>query len=397
MKRCNTCGRDFDEAFEFCPLDASPLRCLSPRPFELKLTLLEDAYLPSRLFSELDLLVQRQQLSWARLRKNPIHVVKLLVQTTAADLRTIFRNANATAAALVSVTVVISVVMLVLQTDNYLGKPGAAPPSAPEELTLIGTLTLTEQQGQGVGKGSNGRVGFRKRAGEGSEPQPKQSRGGGGGGNHNRTQAQVGALPPPSIVPARIPVVLQKNPTLPAAGIDLDPALWNAIPAKAFGDPRSSSIVASNGPGTGGGMGNGDGTGIGSGKRAGVGPGENGNIGGGSRSPGGGGVGGSDGSDDGLDGTYKPSQVDQKLRLLQKPEPQYSEDARKNQIMGTVILRVVFTRFGEVTNIRTVHPLPFGLTEKAIAAARNIRFIPAKRNGQPVSVHMQLEYNFNLY
>ena len=36
-------------------------------------------------------------------------------------------------------------------------------------------------------------------------------------------------------------------------------------------------------------------------------------------------------------------------------------------------------------------------TEKAIAAARKIRFIPAMRNGRPVSVHMQLEYNFNLY
>jgi len=38
-----------------------------------------------------------------------------------------------------------------------------------------------------------------------------------------------------------------------------------------------------------------------------------------------------------------------------------------------------------------------GLTEKAIAAARQIRFVPATRNGQPVSMYMQLEYNFNLY
>jgi hypothetical protein len=38
-----------------------------------------------------------------------------------------------------------------------------------------------------------------------------------------------------------------------------------------------------------------------------------------------------------------------------------------------------------------------GLTEKAVAAARLILFAPATRNGQPVSMYMQLEYNFNLY
>jgi hypothetical protein len=58
---------------------------------------------------------------------------------------------------------------------------------------------------------------------------------------------------------------------------------------------------------------------------------------------------------------------------------------------------VVFSRTGQVTNIQAVQPLCCGLTEKAIAAARQIRFVPATREGQPVSVRMQLEYNFNLY
>ena len=52
---------------------------------------------------------------------------------------------------------------------------------------------------------------------------------------------------------------------------------------------------------------------------------------------------------------------------------------------------------GEVASIRAIQSLPFGLTEKAIAAARQIRFHPATYNGRPVNVHMQLEYNFNLY
>jgi hypothetical protein len=38
-----------------------------------------------------------------------------------------------------------------------------------------------------------------------------------------------------------------------------------------------------------------------------------------------------------------------------------------------------------------------GLTEQAIKAARRIKFIPATKDGQPVSTYIQLEYNFNLF
>jgi hypothetical protein len=62
-----------------------------------------------------------------------------------------------------------------------------------------------------------------------------------------------------------------------------------------------------------------------------------------------------------------------------------------------VVLRVVFASSGEVTQIRAIQQLPFGLTERAIAAARQIKFIPASKGGHAVSVQMQLEYNFNLY
>ena len=61
------------------------------------------------------------------------------------------------------------------------------------------------------------------------------------------------------------------------------------------------------------------------------------------------------------------------------------------------MLRVVFSSAGEVSQIRAVRTLPYGLTEKAIAAARQIKFVPAMKSGHPVSVFMQLEYNFNLY
>jgi TonB family protein len=89
--------------------------------------------------------------------------------------------------------------------------------------------------------------------------------------------------------------------------------------------------------------------------------------------------------------------VDTKARLISKPEPSYTDDAKRNQIVGTVVLKAVFAASGKVTNIRVVQGLPYGLTERAIEAARKIRFVPASKEGKYVSMWMQLEYNFNLY
>ena len=83
--------------------------------------------------------------------------------------------------------------------------------------------------------------------------------------------------------------------------------------------------------------------------------------------------------------------------VVAKPEPTYTEDARRHQITGTIVIRCVFTSSGAVTNIVAMSTLPDGLTEKAIAAAQQIRFIPAVKDGRFVSMYMQLEYNFNLY
>jgi TonB family protein len=89
--------------------------------------------------------------------------------------------------------------------------------------------------------------------------------------------------------------------------------------------------------------------------------------------------------------------VTEKPRILEKPEPTYTEGARKFGVEGTVVLRAVFSRNGDVTNLNVTRKLPHGLTERAIRAARAIRFTPATKDGQPVSMYMQLEYNFNLY
>jgi TonB family protein len=70
---------------------------------------------------------------------------------------------------------------------------------------------------------------------------------------------------------------------------------------------------------------------------------------------------------------------------------------RREQITGTIVLKCVFAANGTITNIRVVQGLPYGLTEKAVEAARKIKFVPATKDGKNVSMWMQLEYNFNLY
>jgi len=93
---------------------------------------------------------------------------------------------------------------------------------------------------------------------------------------------------------------------------------------------------------------------------------------------------------------YIGKEVDTKVIISKKPRPKYTKAARNNKMEGTVVLKVVFSSTGEVNNIHTVTGLPFGLTERAIEAARKIKFKPAIKDGRPVSMWIQLEYNFNL-
>jgi TonB family protein len=267
-----------------------------------------------------------------------------------------------------------------------------------EELTVEQVFDIPDEQPTP----EPGTAGLNKGSGGGSKPKQERAGGGGGGGRNEAKPASFGKTPPASLdipqVVAPDPKPPQiRNPSLPvAASIVADPAL---IPPDSrvlpYGDPKSKSTDPSSGTGSGSGIGTGQGSGIGSGEGPGFGPGRGGNVGGGDRNDGGGGPGGGGGGD--YSKIFTGKEVTQKARLISKPEPQYTEEARKNQVTGTVVLRVVFASNGTVTNIRTVNGLPNGLTEKAIAAARLIKFVPAMKDGHQVSMWMQLEYNFNLY
>jgi len=248
-----------------------------------------------------------------------------------------------------------------------------------------------------------GTAGMNKGNGGGSKPKQEKAGGGGGGGREEQAPASFGKLPqadlriPQVVAPDPHPPVI-KNPALPMpATLDADPVLFPPDTRQLnYGDPKSKSTTASSGPGTGNGIGSGTGGGVGPGEGGGYGPGRGGNTGGGDRNEGGGGPGGGGGGTD-YNKIFSGKDVTSKARVLEKPEPTYTEAARKNQITGMVVLRAVFSSSGQVTNIHAVSGLPDGLTERAIAAAKSIRFVPATKDGHPVSMWMELQYNFNLY
>ncbi|HZN01011.1 MAG TPA: TonB family protein [Pyrinomonadaceae bacterium] len=307
-------------------------------------------------------------------------------------------DSKSVVAAMISSFAFLFVILGVIVWADQKSKQQQMLAQANEELTVEQMLDIPAEQPTP----DPGTAGLNKGSGGGSKPKQERPGGGGGGGREEAKPASFGKVPQasldvPQVVAPDPKPVIPKNPALPvAATVVADPML---VPPDArmlpYGDYKSKSTDPSSGPGTGNGIGTGKGGGIGPGEGGGLGPGRGGNIGGGDFNAGGGGPGGGGGGD--YSRIFTGKDVTTKARLISKPEPQYTEEARKNQITGTVVLKCVFSSSGQVMNIRTVSGLPNGLTERAIAAAKMIKFVPATKDGHQVSMWMQLEYNFNLY
>ena len=229
-------------------------------------------------------------------------------------------------------------------------------------------------------------------------PKDKDDGGGGGGGGDNDPRpASKGERPPMGTDPQFKPSATSErltNPTIP-----IQQAIKGPINEKYKVDGRYGvkfgSDDPSNGPGSGGGIGSGRNGGVGPGNGPGYGPGSNGGLGGGNN----GGIG--PGGGPGGGGEDKPPPrtvgVSSPLKIISKPKGRYTDAARVANVQGTVVLRVTFLSSGQIGSISTVKGLPSGLTESAIAAARGIRFEPAKVNGVPQTTVRTLEIGFAIY
>ena len=85
------------------------------------------------------------------------------------------------------------------------------------------------------------------------------------------------------------------------------------------------------------------------------------------------------------------------LSIQHKPNAGYTEAARTNRVEGLVRLLVMFRATGEIGDVTVITPLPHGLTERAVEAARRIKFTPKSLNGTPMDEQTTVEYNFRLY
>ena len=213
--------------------------------------------------------------------------------------------------------------------------------------------------------------------------------GGGGGGGGNRMKEPPRKVELPGVDRISVPVakpsapVIVETPPEKAEEPTREPEL--VIPAKAMAagttiavgafESNGASSGLSQGTGSGGGAGTGTGTGIGSGQGSGLGAGFGGGTGGGAYQPG--------------NGVVPP-------KLLKLVQPQYTADAMRAKVQGVVVLECIVLPDGTVGDARVKRSLPFGLDEEAIKAARQWRFSPGTRQGEPVAVIISIELSFSL-
>ncbi len=208
----------------------------------------------------------------------------------------------------------------------------------------------------------------------------KQAGGGGGGGDRDTIQAPRGALPrvaklqitPPQIVLRSERPKLAVEPAVVAL-----PQIRMAANVPNLGNPVAPVLptIASNGIGSGGGIGSGAGGGVGMGSGAGVGEGSGGGIGGGAYR-----VGGS---------VLAP-------RPLTTPDPDYTEQARQAKLQGMCVLGLIVGADGKPRDIHVIRKLGLGLDEKAIIAVNQWTFAPATKDGTAVPVQISVQVVFKL-
>lgn len=215
--------------------------------------------------------------------------------------------------------------------------------------------------------------------------QPGPGGGGGGGGNQMKEPPRKAELPGKD----KLTVPAVKKPEVIRTPKQEDPPQEQrlTIPAKTMGDtaqvlpgaieglPAVASV--SQGSGSGEGAGTGQGTGIGPGQGSGLGPGYGGGTGG---------------------GAYRPGNGVDLPRVLREVRPNYTADAMRAKVQGTVLIEAVVLPDGTVGEIQVVRSLDtvFGLDQEAIKAAKQWRFAPGTRFGQAVPVLVTIELTFTL-
>jgi TonB family protein len=82
--------------------------------------------------------------------------------------------------------------------------------------------------------------------------------------------------------------------------------------------------------------------------------------------------------------------------ILDKPRPEYTAEGRGQRIEGDVVIDLVFLANGSIQINRVVSGLGHGLDDSAVRAAQEIKFKPARRQGEPVDFPARVRIEFRL-
>ena len=96
------------------------------------------------------------------------------------------------------------------------------------------------------------------------------------------------------------------------------------------------------------------------------------------------------------DRVYSGKEVDVKARIKPQPHdvPQPGRDCDEFDYRLRAVLRVVLHKSGMVSEVTLVKGSGCSFDREAIGVARRIKFEPARKDGQPVSQYLQVEYEF---
>jgi protein TonB len=95
-------------------------------------------------------------------------------------------------------------------------------------------------------------------------------------------------------------------------------------------------------------------------------------------------------------GPYRAGSGIEPPRLLREVKADYTEDARQHGLAGDVVMEIVVRTDGSVGDVKILQGLGRGLNDRAVQAVRQWRFSPARRQGAPVDVIVEVAVEFKL-
>src|SRR5262249_18287070 len=100
---------------------------------------------------------------------------------------------------------------------------------------------------------------------------------------------------------------------------------------------------------------------------------------------------------EGREKAYEPPIPDSRPYILYKPEPSYSESARRERVSGWIEVAAEFRADGFIGAVTVIKGLEDVLEKKGCKAARNFFFSPAVRNQKFALQSLRVMYSFNIY